>query len=119
MGKTVGATVGGNIIANGRKRIFIFFNILAIISQVLMQILDLRTIVIGKFLNGLFVTSVHIAYIKMINETAPVYLLGICGTVVGFMQNFGYMTVQSLGVMLPQADYDPEIIGDERNDAAL
>ena len=101
MGKTVGATVGGNIIANGRKRIFIFFNILAIISQVLMQILDLRTIVLGKFLNGLFVTSVHIAYIKMINETAPVYLLGICGTVVGFMQNFGYMTVQSLGVMLP------------------
>lgn len=101
MGKTVGATVGGNIIVKGRKRIFIFFNILAIVSQILMQILDLRTIVLGKFLNGVFVTCVHISYIKMINETAPVYLLGICGTVVGFMQNFGYMIVQSLGVMLP------------------
>ena len=84
-----------------------------------MQILNLYTIALGKFLNGVFVTCVHISYIKMINETAPVYLLGICGTVVSFMQNFGYMTVQSLGVMLPQADYDPEIIGDERNDAAL
>jgi len=51
----------------------------------LMQILNTYTISLGKFLNGFFVTVVHMANIKMINETVPVYLLGACGTVVGTM----------------------------------
>jgi hypothetical protein len=51
----------------------------------LMQVLNTYTISLGKFLNGFFVTVVHMANIKMINETVPVYLLGACGTVVGTM----------------------------------
>ena len=48
----------------------------------LMQIVNIYTLTIGKFLNGFFVTIVHIANIKMINETVPVFLLGKFGTVV-------------------------------------
>ena len=82
VGKTLGATYGGNIIPNGRKKVFILFNILAIASDLIMQIVNIYTITIGKFLNGFFVTVVHIANIKMINETVPVFLIGKFGTVV-------------------------------------
>lgn len=84
----------------------------------LMQILNTYTISLGKFLNGFFVTVVHMANIKMINETVPVYLLGACGTVVGTMQSFGYFAVLAGGIMLPSGDYDPELIGDKENELA-
>lgn len=32
VGKTIGATLGGRLITNGRRRIFVIFNILAILS---------------------------------------------------------------------------------------
>ena len=73
-----------------------------------MQILNTYTITIGKFLNGIFVTCVHIAVTKMVNETVPVYLLGTCGTVTQSMMSSGYLLVLGLGCFLPEADYDPE-----------
>ena len=115
VGKTLGATYGGNIIPNGRKRVFIWFNIMAIASQILMQYVNIYTLSIGKFLNGFFVTVVHIANIKMINETVPVYLLGKFGTVVQGLISMGYFVVLSLGYFLPSGDYDPEIKNDPMN----
>mgnify|MGYP000924626545 CR=1 FL=1 len=50
-----------------------------------MQICNVYTITFGKFANGFFVTCVHMANMKMINESVPVYLLGTCGTVIGSM----------------------------------
>lgn len=47
----------------------------------------------------LCVTVVHIANIKMINETVPVQLLGACGTVVNFMMSVGYYLVLGLGCL--------------------
>ena len=61
-------------------------------------------------------TVVHMANIKMINETVPVYLLGACGTVVGTMQAVGYFIVLGGGIILPSADYDPEIKDSKLND---
>jgi len=82
IGKAIGATIGGRLIPGGRRRVFIYGNVLAILSCLIMQYLSLYTLVAGKFLNGLFVTVVHIAAIKMINETIPVYLLGSYGTII-------------------------------------
>jgi MFS family permease len=83
-----------------------------------MQIVNTWTLATGKFLNGLCVTVVHIANIKMINETVPVQLLGACGTVVNFMMSVGYYLVLGLGYFLPAGDYDPELINDEQNEKA-
>ena len=57
------------------------FNILALLSCLMMQYVSIWTLAIGKLLNGFFVTVVHIAAVKMINETVPVEVLGKYGTV--------------------------------------
>mgnify|MGYP006893294017 CR=1 FL=1 len=51
---------------------FIKYNILAFFSCAIMQYVSLYTLVLGKLMNGFFVTVVHIAAVKMINETVPV-----------------------------------------------
>ena len=83
-----------------------------------MQVLNIWTLCIGKFLHGVFVTVCHIAAVKMINETIPVFMLGQVGVVVQTMMAFGYCLVMGMGIGLPAADYDPAIIGDKSNDAA-
>jgi MFS family permease len=82
LGKAMGAFYGGRLIQTGRKKVYIFGNVMSIVSCLLMQIVSMFTLFTGKFLNGFFVTVVHMAQIKMINETVPVYLLGTCGPIV-------------------------------------
>ena len=72
-----------------------------------MQIVSMFTLFTGKFLNGFFVTVVHMAQIKMINETVPVYLLGTCGPIVQQCTALGYLLVMGFGFGLPKADYIP------------
>ena len=66
-----------------------------------MQIVTLFTLAIGKFLNGVFVTIVHISVVKMINETIPVNLLQIYGIIVSSAMAFGYFLVLGFGFILP------------------
>jgi MFS family permease len=82
LGKALGAFFGGKMIQNGRKNVYVMGNVMSIISCLMMQVVSMYTLTLGKFLNGFFVTVVHMAQIKMINETVPVYLLGTCGPIV-------------------------------------
>ena len=75
-----------------------------------MQILSIQTLCLGKFLNGIFVTVVHMAALKMINETIPVYLLFQLGSSIQTCGAFGYLIVFGLGLGLPQNDYIPGMI---------
>lgn len=109
VGKAIGATYGGKLIPAGRKRVFIAFNILSFAACLVMQILNVWTLCIGKFLHGVFVTVCHMAATKMINETVPVYMLGQVGVVVQTSMAFGYFVVIGMGIGLPSADYDPSI----------
>ena len=74
---------------------------MALISQLVMQILNVYTISIGKLFNGFFVIVVHMSVIKMINETVPVYLLNRYGPFIATAFALGYMSVLILGVGLP------------------
>ena len=76
-----------------------------------MQILSVYCLIIGKFLNGFFVTVVQITQIKMINETVPVYLLDKYGPMINVLDALGYLLVTSFGKGLPSGDYNP-ILGD-------
>jgi hypothetical protein len=75
----------------------------------LMQIVTLQTICFGKFLNGIFVTVCHIAGVKMINETVPVYLMGKYGAFTAMSAQIGYFIVFGFGFGLPELDYNPEL----------
>jgi hypothetical protein len=73
-----------------------------------MQIVRVETLCAGKFLNGFFVTVYYVSAIKMINETVPVYLLGVYGPICQTCAAIGFMLCFGLGMLLPQSDYDPE-----------
>ena len=114
----MGALYGGRIIPFGRKKVFILFNVFAIVGC-LLTVLNVWAITFGKLLHGFFVTVVHIASIKMINETIPVYMLGSCGTVIQTSTALGYMLVLGFGLGLPSNDYNPALVDDELNNLAL
>ena len=84
-----------------------------------MQILNVWTLCIGKFLHGVFVTVCHMAATKMINETVPVFLIGQVGVVVQTMMAFGYCLVMGMGMGLPADDYDPALSSAKNNAAKL
>lgn len=79
LGKAIGAIYGSRVIIMGRKKAFILFNVLSLLSTLMMQVLSVYTLVIGKLLSGTFTTVVHMAMLKHINETVPVHLLGKFG----------------------------------------
>ena len=109
VGKAIGATYGGQLIPYGRKKAFIGFNVASFVACLFMQILNVWTLCIGKFFHGIFVTVCHMAALKMVNETVPVYLLGKVGVVVQTSMAFGYFVVIGMGAGLPSADYDPGV----------
>jgi len=64
------------------------------------------------------VTVCHIAAIKMINETVPVFVLGKVAVLIQTMMAFGYFLVIGMGIGLPQGDYDPGLLNDPLNEKA-
>jgi MFS family permease len=112
VGKACGALYGGKIIPDGRKNVFIKYNVLALFSCLVMQYVSIWTLAFGKLLNGFFVTVVHIAAVKMINETVPVEVLGKYGSVYMVGQASGYLLVMGFGLGLPSGDYKPGLDSD-------
>lgn len=109
MGKAIGALIGGKLIEEGRKNCFIKYNILSIIACLAMQYLNLYTIIVAKFVHGLFVTYVHMSNVKMINETVPEYLKAQYGTYIAVVMTSGYTLTMIVGLGLPEGDYNPEL----------
>jgi len=73
----------------------------------MMQYVSIYTLVLGKLLNGFFVTVAHIAAVKMINETVPLDLIGSYATIYSIGGAAGYLCVFGLGIILPSNDYNP------------
>ena len=72
VGKTLGAIYAGWVITEGRQHVFVRYNLISILSSLMMQYLSFSTMFIGKFINGVSVTIVNMAAVKMINETVPI-----------------------------------------------
>ena len=72
-----------------------------------MQYLDIRVLVIGKLMHGIFVTIVHLSTVKMINETVPPSALGPYSTSIAIIMTTGYMLTCAFGLGLPSGDYNP------------
>ena len=71
--------------------------------------MDLKTIIVAKFVHGLFVTFVHMSNVKMINETVPEYLKSQYGTYIAVVMTSGYTLTMIVGLGLPEQDYNPAI----------
>lgn len=53
--------MGGQLINGGRAKIFVNYSIAACITCCIMQWLNIPCLLLGKFLHGVTVTTVHIA----------------------------------------------------------
>ena len=109
LGKATGALIGGKLINDGRRHVFITCNLLAICSSLLQQILNIRILVVGKLLNGIFLTIVHMCVITMINETVPPHLTGQYGIFIQISISTGFMLSFVFGLGFPEHDYNPEL----------
>lgn len=118
LGKTLGGIYGSKVIIHGRKQAFITFNILTILDTLLMQWLNVWAIILGKFLQGISVTVVHLAVMKIINETVPLSMVGYFGVFIQLCGSIGMLLCLGLGIMMPPADYDPSILNDPQNQEA-
>ena len=104
---------------NGRKRVFILYTVLSMLSCLIMQYPTVWTLCIGKVFHGVLVTIVMVTASKQINETVPVYLLDTYGAILQVFEGLGLIIFLGFGMELPQENYDPSIKGDPVNDAAL
>ena len=69
----------------------------------------MRALILGKLLHGIFVTVVHVANVKMINETVPHDLIGPYGSLIAIEITTGYMLTCVFGVGFPEDDYNPAL----------
>ena len=74
-----------------------------------MQYLNIWAIIVGKLLQGIPVTVVHLACMKMINETVPLSMVGYFGVFIQLLGSVGLLLSLGLGIIMPAADYDPSI----------
>ena len=97
---------------------FTCYNIIAFLSCLMMQYLSFSTLFLGKLINGISVTIVNIAALKMINETVPLEYMGSFGNAYAFYGSIGSTLLSLLGTLLPEADYNPALTDDPVNEAA-
>jgi MFS family permease len=103
-GVVTGSLLGGKIIQKGRRIAIIIFNFVAAISVSITLILDLRAIIIGRFLFGFCCGVFSVAGPKMLDETVPLHLSSAFGTATNSCMSFGIMVALLLGSVLPLDD---------------
>lgn len=65
------------------------------------------TMILAKFLHGVFVTICHISACKMISETIPKTKQSLFTPVMAVFGALGYCLVFGLGMLLPLEDFKP------------
>ena len=105
LGIAVGSVIGGSLVANGRRRVIIAFNIIAILSTIMTLFLDYWLICAGRFIFG-FSSGVLLAGApKGVEETVPARLLDYgYGVSTNILINFAVMYSIVLGLGVPQED---------------
>lgn len=104
--------MGGSLIANGRRRIIIIFNILAILSSLLSLILDFKVLCMARFLFGFSSGVILCATPKNIEETIPSKLLDYgFGISTNISINIAIMYSMLLGLGEPKEELDLEQSG--------
>jgi MFS family permease len=102
LGISIGAVIGGQIIAHGRRRAVIIFNIAGIIGSLLSVIPHLAIISIGRFIYGFSSGVLVTATPKIIEETIPSHYMDYgYGTSTGLAINLFVMISLLGGLLLP------------------
>ena len=105
LGALLGAIGGGVIIKFGRRKVLLWFNIVAAIAITLTMFLSVELICLGRLLFGICAGVFLVAAPKMLDETIPVSHLAIFGTVTNTFLSLGITVAIMMGVVLP-ADGD-------------
>ena len=84
----------------------IILNIACAICLIPTVFLNIYAICLGRLFFGFFAGIYQLAVPRMIEETVPVYLLGIFGTATNIANNAGKMVTLVLGAAIPDVNID-------------
>lgn len=103
-GVVAGSLSGGKFITKGRRLCLIIFNFFAAIAVGITMVLDLKAIIVGRFLFGFCCGVFSVAGPKMLDETVPIHLSSSFGTATNSFMSGGIMIALLFGAILPEDD---------------
>ena len=101
LGTVIGSGFAGSMIRFGRRRVLIVGNIICALAVVPTLFLNIYTICVGRFIFGFVAGIYQVNVPRMIEETVPMYLLGMFGPFTNLANCGGKMITLGLGAFAP------------------
>lgn len=98
----MGSIIGGVVIPIGRRKTILIFNVIGLLALLATLVLNLYTILIGKFIFGFCSGIINVAGPKMLDETVPTSLLGAFGILTNTYICLGIFIGMLIGMGLPK-----------------
>jgi len=109
-GIAAGSVIGGMLIKNGRIRVIIVFNLIAIISTLMSIVANETLILVGRGIFGFAAGVLATAQSKVLEETVPSHMLDNgFGSSTNIMINVAVMGCMLIGFGMPDADDHHEL----------
>jgi MFS family permease len=105
LGIALGSVIGGQMISNGRIKVVLVFNVVAIAASVSSMFVNLWLIAISRLVHGFASGVLVTAAPKTLEESIPAHLLGYgfgCST--NILINAAIMCLMFLGIAMPGTD---------------
>lgn len=103
LGSSIGSLFGGKLVGYGRRKTVILVNIVCAFAVIPTMILNIYAICAGRLVFGFFAGIYQVAVPRMIEETVPLHLLPIFGTVTNLAVNGGKMLSIVIGGGIPSS----------------
>lgn len=107
LGAVVGGAIAGGICERvGRRKGFMFTNLVTLIGSLIIVLPDTIGFGLGRFTTGLGVGLYTFLVPLYLNEVCPVEMSGKVGTLVQIQINVGVIVAYAFTLVLPTEDYD-------------
>lgn len=107
-GLVVGSFAAGYLLKTGRRSTIMSMNVLACLAVIPTMFLDIRAILVGKFIFGLASGAIIVASSLYLNETVPAEKSSTFAFTTNFGAVLGITICLALGLGLPDASMEPE-----------
>ena len=105
LGIALGSVIGGQMITNGRIKVVLVFNVVAIAASVSSLFVSFWLIALSRFVHGFASGVLVTAAPKTLEESIPAHLLGYgFGSSTNILINAAIMCLMLIGIAMPDTD---------------